>query len=247
MSWARWTSLPEGWPNRSASSPGPAGSPAGGGGGSVRGWWLWSCGPAAAAGAPRHDPRSRGGEVGRRHPPAAAAPGRNNSELPGRGRVGEPSAEVPANLSGAHCERGLDRGPEPGAEPAAGQLSPPVLGEVVPVQGSLAACQRLSHVQEQIVKYLREKLPGAVGGTGNHFCFVPLCREPFQAGLVLGRGVRRDFSTAEANCQQSDVVRTHVAHAVLVVIYGGMVLHAPREQLLTRVKRDVVGNILWLY
>ncbi|XP_068797290.1 uncharacterized protein [Struthio camelus] len=79
---------------------------------------------------------------------------------------------------------------------------------------ALAACWCVSHVEEQLVKHLKET---------------------------------KYLELSEVQPQQSDTARTRAARAALMVMYSRMVLSAPREQLLARVERDVVGNVLRLY
>ncbi|XP_068812446.1 maestro heat-like repeat-containing protein family member 1 [Struthio camelus] len=109
---------------------------------------------------------------------------------------------------------------------------------------ALAACGCLSHVQEQTQKYLKEANYLELWEAQGMISVVSRCAEShFQLALSSVKA----FMGTLKHQKQSNLVRTRAARAALMVVYSRMALRAPREQLLAHVRRDIVGNVLWLY
>ncbi|CAM9960297.1 unnamed protein product [Bubo scandiacus] len=120
---------------------------------------------------------------------------------------------------------------------------------------ALAACRDLRHVQGQVLRFLQETNPvelseaqGMVSvvsyAAESHFHLVldtvtmfsaAFTRDGFyqtSTGLEVQRG--QNMESAQATC------------AALMRTYSGIALRAPKEQLLTRVDREILGSILQL-
>ncbi|XP_062430971.1 maestro heat-like repeat-containing protein family member 1 [Rhea pennata] len=118
---------------------------------------------------------------------------------------------------------------------------------------SLAACQHVPYVREEIRKYFfqtnyleaseREAMISVVAGSAeSHF---PLALEVVhEFGATMEE---RPVSGAFRRLKEYHQGKRAGTHTALVLAYGRMALCAPREQLLARVESDVVGPILRHY
>ncbi|XP_064367007.1 maestro heat-like repeat-containing protein family member 2B [Dromaius novaehollandiae] len=108
---------------------------------------------------------------------------------------------------------------------------------------ALAACGCLHHVQEQTLEHLKAANFLELWQAQGMVSVVSRCAEShFQLALSLVK----EF-TGTLKRKKSKARRTRATRAALLVMYGRMALRAPREQLLARVERDVVANVLQLY
>ncbi|XP_074726372.1 maestro heat-like repeat-containing protein family member 2B [Strix uralensis] len=120
---------------------------------------------------------------------------------------------------------------------------------------ALAACRDLRHVQGQVLRFLQETNPvelseaqGMVSvvsyAAESHFHLVLDTVTMFSAAFTrdgfyqtsTGWEVQRGQNTESAQATCAALMRT----------YSGIALRAPKEQLLTRVDREILGNILQL-
>ncbi|NXA32516.1 MRO2B protein, partial [Eudromia elegans] len=104
---------------------------------------------------------------------------------------------------------------------------------------ALAACGRLHFVREQTLQHLQcanflELWEAQVSELVRH------CMH-WGSRLCVPCSALQLFSLL------LDVVKARATRAALMVIYGRMALRAPKEELLARVGRDIVGNVLRLY
>ncbi|KAK4817743.1 hypothetical protein QYF61_026966 [Mycteria americana] len=120
---------------------------------------------------------------------------------------------------------------------------------------ALAACQDLRHIQGQVLRFLQETIPvelseaqGMISvvshAAESHFHLVldtvtmftaTFTRDWFyQNSMVWKVQQRQNMERAQASC------------AALMRTYSGIALHAPKEQLLTHVDKEIMGNILRL-
>ncbi|XP_064367236.1 maestro heat-like repeat-containing protein family member 2B, partial [Dromaius novaehollandiae] len=108
---------------------------------------------------------------------------------------------------------------------------------------ALAACGCLHHVQEQTLEHLKAANFLELWQAQGMVSVVSRCAEShFQLALSLVK----EF-TGTLKRKKSKARRTRATRAALLVMYGRMALRAPREQLLARVERDMVANVLQLY
>ncbi|KAM9264313.1 maestro heat-like repeat-containing protein family member 2B [Morus bassanus] len=120
---------------------------------------------------------------------------------------------------------------------------------------ALAACRDLRHVQGQVLRFLQETNPvelseaqGMISvvshAAENHFHLVLDTVTTFSASLT------RDWfcqtSMGWKVQEQQTMERAQATCAALMHTYSCIALHAPREQLLTCVDKEIMGNILWL-
>ncbi|XP_049666562.1 maestro heat-like repeat-containing protein family member 2B [Accipiter gentilis] len=119
----------------------------------------------------------------------------------------------------------------------------------------LAACQDLRHVQGQVLKFLRETNPVELSEAKGMISVVSHAAES-HFYLILDRvtlfsaAFTRDWSyqgsTGWKVQRRQKMERTWTIRAALMRTYSGIALHAPKEQLLTCVDKDIMGNILRL-
>ncbi|XP_052655744.1 maestro heat-like repeat-containing protein family member 2B [Harpia harpyja] len=119
----------------------------------------------------------------------------------------------------------------------------------------LAACQDLRHVQGQVLRFLRDTNPVELSEAKGMISVVSHAAES-HFHLVLGTVTMfsatftRDWSyqasTGWKVQRRQKMERTQTIRAALMRTYGGIALHAPKEQLLTCVDKDIMGNILRL-
>ncbi|XP_052655736.1 maestro heat-like repeat-containing protein family member 2B [Harpia harpyja] len=119
----------------------------------------------------------------------------------------------------------------------------------------LAACQDLRHVQGQVLRFLRDTNPVELSEAKGMISVVSHAAES-HFHLVLGtvtmfsatftRNWSYQASTGWKVQRRQKMERTQTIRAALMRTYGGIALHAPKEQLLTCVDKDIMGNILRL-
>ncbi|XP_072703742.1 maestro heat-like repeat-containing protein family member 2B [Ciconia boyciana] len=118
---------------------------------------------------------------------------------------------------------------------------------------ALAACRDLRHVQGQVLRFLEEtnlmELSESQGmisvvshAAESHFHLV--LDTVFSATFT--RGWFYQTSTGWKVQRQQKMERAQVIRAALMRTYSGIALRAPKEQLLTRVDGEIMGNILRL-
>ncbi|KAK4806689.1 hypothetical protein QYF61_027690 [Mycteria americana] len=118
---------------------------------------------------------------------------------------------------------------------------------------ALAACRDLRHVQGQVLRFLEEtnlmELSESQGiisvvshAAESHFHLV--LDTVFSATFT--RGWFYETSTGWKVQRQQKMERAQVIRAALMRTYSGIALRAPKEQLLTRVDDEIMGNILRL-
>ncbi|XP_069634055.1 maestro heat-like repeat-containing protein family member 2B isoform X1 [Haliaeetus albicilla] len=119
----------------------------------------------------------------------------------------------------------------------------------------LAACQDLRHVQGQVLRFLQETNPVELSEAKGMISVVSHAAEShfhlvLDTVTMFSAAVTRDWS-----CQGSTgwkvqwrqkMKRTRTIRAALMRTYSGIALHAPKEQLLTYVDKEIMGNILRL-
>ncbi|XP_040977781.1 maestro heat-like repeat-containing protein family member 2B [Aquila chrysaetos chrysaetos] len=119
----------------------------------------------------------------------------------------------------------------------------------------LAACQDLRHVQGQVLRFLQETNPvelseakGMISvvshAAESHFCLLLGTLTMFSAAFT--RGWAYQASTGWKVERRQRMGRTQTIRAALMRTYSGMALHAPKEQLLACVDKEIMGNILRL-
>ncbi|XP_075581329.1 maestro heat-like repeat-containing protein family member 2B [Pelecanus crispus] len=119
---------------------------------------------------------------------------------------------------------------------------------------TLAACRDLRHVQGQVLRFLQETSPVELSEAQGMISVVSHAAES-HFHLVLDKVTM--FSAAFTRgwfCQTSTgwkvqrwkKEKAQGIRAALMRTYSGIALHAPKEQLLTRVDKEIMGNILWL-
>ncbi|XP_076214435.1 maestro heat-like repeat-containing protein family member 2B [Aptenodytes patagonicus] len=120
---------------------------------------------------------------------------------------------------------------------------------------ALAACQDLRHVQEQVLRFLQETNPVELSeaqgmifvvshAAKSHFHLVLDTVTMFTAAFTrdwfyqtsMGWKIQRRQNTGRAQATCAALMRT----------YSGIALRAPKEQLLTCVDKEIMGNILRL-
>ncbi|XP_062430974.1 maestro heat-like repeat-containing protein family member 2B [Rhea pennata] len=109
---------------------------------------------------------------------------------------------------------------------------------------ALAACGCLRHVREQTLQHLEATNFLELWEAQGIVSVVSRCAE---SHFQLALSSVQQFTGTLKHRKQSHALRNRAARATLMVIYGRMALRAPREQLLTHVERDIVGNVLQLY
>ncbi|NXW52361.1 MRO2B protein, partial [Nyctiprogne leucopyga] len=110
---------------------------------------------------------------------------------------------------------------------------------------ALAACQDLRHVQGQMLRLLQETNPLELSEAQGMISVVSHAAES-HFHLVLDTVTMFSASMDWKVQQQQKTERAQATCAALMRTYSGIVLHAPKEQLLTHVDNGIVGNILWL-
>ncbi|XP_068535443.1 maestro heat-like repeat-containing protein family member 2B [Anas acuta] len=118
---------------------------------------------------------------------------------------------------------------------------------------TLAACQELPHVQENLLHHLTRAQPeepseaqGIISlvcqAADSHFGLVLETLTTFAATLCSGRGLRvsRRRKTPQASR------RAEATCSAVMLAHSSMALRASKEQLLAHVEADIVGNILLL-
>ncbi|XP_075580917.1 maestro heat-like repeat-containing protein family member 2B [Pelecanus crispus] len=119
---------------------------------------------------------------------------------------------------------------------------------------ALAACRDLRHVQGQVLRFLQETSPvelseaqGMISvvshAAESHFHLVLDTVTMFSAAFT--RGWFYQTSTGW-KVQRWKKEKAQGIRAALMRTYSGIALHAPKEQLLTRVDKEIMGNILRL-
>ncbi|XP_075583531.1 maestro heat-like repeat-containing protein family member 2B [Pelecanus crispus] len=119
---------------------------------------------------------------------------------------------------------------------------------------ALAACRDLRHVQGQVLRFLQETSPvelseaqGMISvvshAAESHFHLVLDTVTMFSAAFT--RGWFYQTSTGW-KVQRWKKEKAQGIRAALMHTYSGIALHAPKEQLLTRVDKEIMGNILRL-
>ncbi|KAM6106976.1 maestro heat-like repeat-containing protein family member 2B [Phoenicopterus ruber ruber] len=120
---------------------------------------------------------------------------------------------------------------------------------------ALAACRDLRHVQGQVLRFLQETNPvelseaqGMISvvshAAESHFHLVLDTVTMFSAALT--RDWLYQTSTGWKARRQQKMESAQAICAALMRTYSGIALHAPKEQLLTRVDKEIMGNILRL-
>ncbi|XP_074995168.1 maestro heat-like repeat-containing protein family member 2B [Calonectris borealis] len=121
---------------------------------------------------------------------------------------------------------------------------------------ALAACRDLRHVQGQVLRFLQETNPvelseaqGMISvvshAAENHFHLVLDAVTMFSDAFT--RAWFRQTSTGRKVQRRRKMERAQAVCAALMRTYSGIALRAPKEQLLTRVDKEIVGNILQLF
>ncbi|XP_059691036.1 maestro heat-like repeat-containing protein family member 2B [Gavia stellata] len=119
----------------------------------------------------------------------------------------------------------------------------------------LAACQDLRHVQGQVLRFLQETNPvqlseaqgmiSVVSHTAeSHFHLVLDTVNMFSTAFTRGWFYQTSMGWKVQQWQKMESAQA--IRAALMRTYSGIALRAPKEQLLTRVDKEIVGNILRL-
>ncbi|KAM6033066.1 maestro heat-like repeat-containing protein family member 2B [Theristicus caerulescens] len=120
---------------------------------------------------------------------------------------------------------------------------------------ALAACRDLRHVQGQVLRVLQETKPmelseaqGMISvvsrAAESHFHLVLDTVTMFSAAFT--RGCFYQTSTGWKVQRRQKTESARAVCAALMRTYGGIALRAPKEQLLSRVDKEILGNILRL-
>ncbi|XP_050770644.1 maestro heat-like repeat-containing protein family member 2B [Gymnogyps californianus] len=120
---------------------------------------------------------------------------------------------------------------------------------------TLAACRDLRHVQGQVLRFLQETNPvelseaqGMISVVSHaaerHFHLVLDTMTMFSAAFTRGWFYQTSMGWKVQRRQKTE--RDQAIRAALMRTYSGIALHAPKEQLLTRVDKEIMGNILRL-
>ncbi|XP_021247683.1 maestro heat-like repeat-containing protein family member 2B [Numida meleagris] len=119
---------------------------------------------------------------------------------------------------------------------------------------ALGACKEVLHIQEKLLKHLEEanaeqrsEAQGMVSllshAAESNFHPVLDTLTMFASRLCKGRHARISArKKAELNSPRAQATRS-----ALILAHGSLALRASKEQLLARLERDIVGNILLLY
>ncbi|XP_059679384.1 maestro heat-like repeat-containing protein family member 2B [Gavia stellata] len=120
---------------------------------------------------------------------------------------------------------------------------------------ALAACRDLRHVQGQVLRFLQETNPMELSEAQGMISVVSHAAEShfhlvLDAVMMFSAASTIDgFSQTSMGWkvqQQQQMERAQAIRAALMRTYSGIALRAPKEQLLTRVDEEIVGNILQL-
>ncbi|XP_059679369.1 maestro heat-like repeat-containing protein family member 2B [Gavia stellata] len=120
---------------------------------------------------------------------------------------------------------------------------------------ALAACRDLRHVQGQVLRFLQETNPMELSEAQGMISVVSHAAQShfhlvLDAVMMFSTASTRDgFSQTSMGWkvqQQQQMERAQAIRAALMRTYSGIALRAPKEQLLTRVDEEIVGNILQL-
>ncbi|XP_072731086.1 maestro heat-like repeat-containing protein family member 2B [Ciconia boyciana] len=120
---------------------------------------------------------------------------------------------------------------------------------------ALAACQDLRHIQGQVLRFLQETIPvelseaqgmiSVVSHTAeSHFHLVLDTVTMFTATFTRNWFYQNSMVWKEQRWQNME--RAQASCAALMRTYSGIALRAPKEQLLTHVDKEIMGNILRL-
>ncbi|XP_026719765.1 maestro heat-like repeat-containing protein family member 2B [Athene cunicularia] len=120
---------------------------------------------------------------------------------------------------------------------------------------TLAACRDLRHVQGQVLRFLQETNPmelseaqGMVSvvshAAESHFDLVLDTVTTFSADLIRDGFCKTSTGWKVQRWQKME--NAQAICAALMRTYSGVALHAPKEQLLRRVDKEILGNILQL-
>ncbi|OXB56516.1 hypothetical protein ASZ78_009193, partial [Callipepla squamata] len=119
---------------------------------------------------------------------------------------------------------------------------------------TLGACKEVLHVQEQLLRHLEganTEVPSEVqemisllshAAEGN-FHLVLDTLTTFASRLCKGQNAR----ISRHKRMELDSTRAHATCSALILAYGSLALRASKEQILTHLEMDIMGNILLLY
>ncbi|KAK2518870.1 hypothetical protein Q9233_012275 [Columba guinea] len=115
----------------------------------------------------------------------------------------------------------------------------------------LAGCRDLSHVQGQVLRFLQDTDSAELSETQGMISVVSHAAEThFNLVLDTVTAFTRDrfyeTSTGWKAQLPQGTERPQATRAALMCVYSGIALRAPREQLLARVDREIMGTILQL-
>ncbi|XP_064896063.1 maestro heat-like repeat-containing protein family member 2B isoform X2 [Columba livia] len=116
---------------------------------------------------------------------------------------------------------------------------------------ALAGCRDLSHVQGQVLRFLQDTDSAELSETQGMISVVSHAAEThFNLVLDTVTAFTRDrfyeTSTGWKAQLPQGTERPQATRAALMCVYSGIALRAPREQLLARVDREIMGTILQL-
>ncbi|XP_048810788.1 maestro heat-like repeat-containing protein family member 2B [Lagopus muta] len=118
----------------------------------------------------------------------------------------------------------------------------------------LGSCQGVLHVQEKLLQHLEEanaeeprEAQGIISllshAAENNFHTVLATLTMFASRLCKGRNAR----ISRRKKMELDSTRAHATRSALMLAHGSVALRASKEQLLTHLEGDIVGNVLMLY
>ncbi|KAK2518866.1 hypothetical protein Q9233_012271 [Columba guinea] len=116
---------------------------------------------------------------------------------------------------------------------------------------ALAGCRDLSHIQGQVLRFLQDTDSAELSETQGMISVVSHAAEThFNLVLDTVTAFTRDrfyeTSTGWKARLPQGTERPQATRAALMCVYSGIALRAPREQLLARVDREIMGTILQL-
>ncbi|OXB79533.1 UNVERIFIED_CONTAM: hypothetical protein H355_000349 [Colinus virginianus] len=119
---------------------------------------------------------------------------------------------------------------------------------------TLGACKEVLHVQEQLLRHLEgantevpsevQEMISLLSHTAeSNFHLVLDTLTTFASRLCKGQNAR----ISRHKRMELDSTRAHATCSALILAYGSLALRASKEQILTHLEMDIMGNILLLY
>ncbi|OXB54743.1 UNVERIFIED_CONTAM: hypothetical protein H355_001663, partial [Colinus virginianus] len=119
---------------------------------------------------------------------------------------------------------------------------------------ALGACKDVLHIQEELLQHLEEANAEGLSEVQETISLLSHAAESnfhpvldtltmFASRLCKGQNAR----ISRRKKMELDSTRAHATHSALILAHGSLALRASKEQILTHLEMDMVGNILLLY